>query len=49
MLGEISSCVDEACIAKGENAVYEGLSDQHYGKHAKKKKIRDICLAAKWS
>lgn len=38
MLGEISSCVDEACIAKGENAVYEGLAYQHYGKYAKKEK-----------
>lgn len=35
MLGEIPSCVDEACIAKGGNAVYEGLADQHYGKHTK--------------
>lgn len=38
MLAEISSWVDEACIAKGENAVYEGLADQHYGRHANKEK-----------
>lgn len=38
MLAEISSWADEACIAKGENAVYEGLADQHYGKHANKEK-----------
>lgn len=41
VLREISSCVDEACTAKGGNAVYEGLAnsvraDQHYGQHAKK-------------
>lgn len=41
MLRKISSCVGEACIVKGGNAVYEDLAnpvraDQCYGPRAKK-------------